>query len=951
MKKSVLRGNYLLLLLFMISTGLFAQTGNLKGVVKDETGQPAFDVTVFIPALKIGTVTELEGEYEIKNIPPGTYRILFKGAEYKLDTAFGVVIKAGETTVLDKSIFSEGAIVIEITDIKDQGSITTQIEDVKTSDKTMSATSGAQIRQGQDRDAAEAVRRIPGVTLVDNRFIMVRGLGERYNSVWLNDAGAPSSEPDRKSFSFDVIPSQLIDKIQVYKTPAPDLPGDFAGGMVKLYTRSSPQGRNLNINMQGSYRPGSTFSDFKFTSTGSSNFLGYDNGYRALPKGTPDFINKNQSDIIDVSKNFKNTWGIHNRKALPDFRLNVYYTNKFKIFKKDLGYTANLNYANLNTVFKIRRQDWDGTEPTLDNTDMQSTNTARVGIIQNFSYIFNGRHKLEFRNLWNQIGRDQVTVRRGNLETEQDRLAYALAYQSRRVITSQLSGTHSDSARTRDYTWTIGYANSNRIDPDLRRIQYRKDRTLPDSMFTAQVQAGTPDPVNGGGRFFSTLKEKTYSFNHAFKQKLRIRTYKFDLNLGNYLEYKDRTFSARVIGYILSPTAPNGIQLRRLPIDQIFSPDNIGQKAFKLAEITNLSDKYTAQNRLIASYASFNLPFGKRIKLLTGVRHEYNIQSLQSYVNTTQVRPDVKTSFFLPSANLSYSFKTKDSTKTALMRAAYGKTVNRPEFREWSPFAFYDFEFNAQTYGSLFPTVINQDPSNPNVGKILKVCQIHNFDLRYELYPSPSEMFHVGVFYKKFYNPIQQVILFSGGSDSRTFTFTNADNAYSAGIELDVRKNLGFADSLFKTKFLSKLSFVANASLIKSQVTISQVINQSTNFALPGQSPYVINTGLYYMTPNDSTGFQATLLYNVFGPRIFLVGTLDYPNIGEMPRNTVDLNVTKNFSKKFAVFGGIQDLFNQPVLLMQDTNKNGKFERHGDDEPIMTFRRGSYFTLGMRINL
>jgi hypothetical protein len=950
-KKSVLKGNYLLLLLlFMISQGIFAQTGSLKGVVKDETGQPAFDVTVFIPALKMGVVTELEGEYEINNIPPGTYRILFKGVEYKMDTITGVVIKAGETTVLDNVITSNNAIVIEITEEKDESSVTTQIEDIKTSDKTMSATSGAAIRQGQDRDAAEAVRRIPGVTLVDNRFIMVRGLGERYNTVWLNDAGAPSSEPDRKSFSFDVIPSQLIDKIQVYKTPAPDLPGDFAGGMVKLYTRSSPQGRNLNINFQGSYRPGSTFSDFSFTATGKTNFLGFDNGFRGIPKGTPDFINKNQSDIIEISKTFKNTWAIHNRKALPDFRLNVYFTNKYKIFKKDLGYTANLNYGNTNTVFTIRREDWDEDVQILDNTDVQSTNTARVGIIQNFSLILNKNHKLEFRNLLNQLGRDQVTVRNGNLLIENNRLAYALGYQSRKVITSQFGGSHSNDNATTEYNWTIGFASSNRVDPDLRRIQYRKGRTQPDSMYSAQIQAGTPDPVNGGGRFFSRLNEETWSFNHGFKKNISLGTYRFDLNLGNYLEYKDRTFAARVIGYILNPSSPNALQLKRLPIDQIFSPDNIAQNKFKLAEITNKSDRYTAQNSLFASYASVNLPLGKRIKLLTGMRHEYNIQSLQSYVNTTEVKPDVKTTFLLPSANLSFNFKTRDSTKTSLIRAAYGKTVNRPEFREWSPFSFYDFEFNALTYGSLFPTIVSQDPNNPSLGKILEVCQIHNFDLRYELYPSSSEMFHVGVFYKKFYKPIQQVILLTGG-DSRTFTFTNADEAYTTGIELDVRKNLSFADSLFKTKFLSKLSFVANVSLIRSEAKISQVINQANTYALPGQSPYVINSGLYYMSGNDSTGFQATILYNVFGPRIFLVGTLAYPNIGELPRHTLDLNVTKNFSRKFAVFCGIQDLFNNPVRLMQDTNENGKFERQGEDKQIMNFKRGSYFSLGMKINL
>lgn len=153
---------------------------------------------------------------------------------------------------------------------------------------------------------------------------------------------------------------------------------------------------------------------------------------------------------------------------------------------------------------------------------------------------------------------------------------------------------------------------------------------------------------------------------------------------------------------------------------------------------------------------------------------------------------------------------------------------------------------------------------------------------------------HVGLFYKKFIDPIQQIVL-TGGSDSKAFSYINAESAYVTGLEIDVRKNLLFLDEKWNTNFFSNLGVVANLSLMKSQVNLSKVINQETATPLQGQSPYVINTGLYYQ--NDSIGLQISLLYNVFGPRIFLIGTLDYANIGEMPRHTLDFTISQNITK------------------------------------------------------
>lgn len=926
-------------LLFIITNAIFSQEYTIKGkVVDSKTGETLPSVIVKVQGTSIVTTTDIDGKYELKHLSLNMYTITFTYVSFKTKTVENVKLVEGKPiTMLDVNLEADQQELSEviITEAKITNTEGAVVNEIKKSENVVSGISAVQISKSQDRDAADVVKRIPGVTIMDNRFIMVRGLYDRYNTVWLNDASAPSSETDKKSFSFDIIPSGLIDRILIYKTASPELPGDFAGGMVKIYTKAFPQKSNLTVNLQSSYRPGSTGNTFYYTQGSKTDYLGYDNGFRSIPQESPEYISKNDDNNNDVSKAFKNTWAIMDKKAQPDVRFGLTYSKIIYLKKIKIGNTTGFSYSNVNTVFNIHRQDWDSVAPIFDYSDIQSTNTAKTGIIENIS-LLTDRSKFEFKNLFNQTGRAQTTLRTSNFVEAADEKSYVLSYQDKKTYSSQLSGEHKSGNDRTIYGWTLGYANNTKNDPDLRRIKYTKQRTAPDSMYKAQV-ANVVDPVNGGGRFYSTLNEKVYSFGHNFKQKIFIKDYSFELNLGSFVEYKSRIFKARVLGYVINPGF-KAFNLTRLPIDQIFSPDNVGVTGgFKMDEITNLSDAYTAQNKLLANYISLSLPVGEKIKVAGGVRAEHNVQSLQSYVNIDSISPSVKTFFMLPSVNASYNF-----TEKSLLRLAYGKTLNRPEFREWSPFYFYDFDFRAGTYGSLFPTVLSPQ------GNILDVAKIYNYDLRYELYPTSGEFMHVGLFYKKFIDPIQQIVL-TGGSDSKAFSYINAESAYVTGLEIDVRKNLLFLDEKWNTNFFSNLGVVANLSLMKSQVNLSKVINQETATPLQGQSPYVINTGLYYQ--NDSIGLQISLLYNVFGPRIFLIGTLDYANIGEMPRHTLDFTISQNITKTISFNFGIQDLLNQPVLLIQDTNNNNKFESKGDDKEILSYKKGSYYTLGIRLKI
>jgi outer membrane receptor for ferrienterochelin and colicin len=916
---------YAVLLFILIPLVSFGQTGSIKGTIKDsKTREPLIGATIVVTGTGLGASTGIEGEFSIAKVPVGKYSIAISSVSYTPITLDEINVEAGNAvvihTTLNEMAYQLQGITFQATKLTSTD--ISMVSEIREAKLVVSAISGAQIAKTQDRDAAEVVRRIPGVTLMDNRFILVRGLNDRYNSVWLNDAASPSTEADKKSFSFDIIPTAVIDRILVYKNPSAELPGDFAGGMVKVYTKTSLPSNDWNISLSEGYRTGSTFQNLNYTTKSATDFLGFDDDSRKIPFNSR--IGASLSDEQAAAGAFKNTWGIHKTTALPDLRLSITKGSNFHIAGRTVDAVSLLNYSNTNTVFTIQRKDSD---PDVDLIDHQSTNQVRLGAMQNFGIRLNNKNKIEWRNLFNQIGTDQTTLREGRVLDPHEK-SYLEYYQSRWILSSQLNGKHISTNDKSEYTWTLGYSHTNRNDPDLKRIGYFQSGAFP---FSASVPPGSAD-TRYGGRFYQKLNENDYSFTHNYLHKMDVGKTRIDLNAGNYLEYRSRNFNARSLGYVLPPgSSPNDQALKELPVDSIFAPLNVGKGGFVMNEITDGSDSYRGENKLLATYISLGIPFTEKLKLIGGVRSEYNIQSLVSEVNLVRTSPRMERLNFLPSANLSYNF-----TKTSLVRITYGRSLNRPEFREWAPFKFYDFNFNVNVYGSLFPTPLSG-------GQPLKTALIDNIDIRYELYPTPNELFHIGVFYKNFTNPIEQYIL---PGSNRTYTFANAESAYVEGIEFDLRKNLGF---LYGT-FFNNLSLVANASLINSRIHITNSINQVENRPLQGQSNYVVNAGLYYQ--DDNSGITASITYNVFGPRIFLVGSKDYASWGELPRNTIDMAIIYPISKRVSLTFAAQDLLNQPVQLVQDVNQDGKFDRSGTrDLTIQKFRRGRYFNLGVRFTL
>lgn len=403
---------------------------------------------------------------------------------------------------------------------------------------------------------------------------------------------------------------------------------------------------------------------------------------------------------------------------MPDIRFNASLLDQIKVGGLEIGSVSSLNYTNTYTHFNISRNLFDAAGQRTDQfRDDQSTNNIRLSAIQNFSLVLPHGGRLELRNLFSQQSRNQQVTREGRDDNGAlNRRSYLQGYQGRTTYTGQLAGTHKAADEKTSFDWVGGYGYSARNEPDLRRASYQVTPgtdTTPEQQTILTPAAGQVD-VNNAGRLYQRLSEHIFTVNANLKRTVTMAR-QVEIAAGTYLEYRRRSFNARAFGYSLNAGGLPG--LKNENVGNIFAPGNIGSDGFRVDEDLNSTYRYSATNELEAGYLSFNIPVTEQLKLVTGARYERNVQSISTGLNGQPVNQDVTTNFVLPSANLSYNFSPK-----SLLRASYGRSLNRPEFREAAPFFYYDFDFNVLNYGSLYLT-----PDQP-----LKVASIDNFDLRYE---------------------------------------------------------------------------------------------------------------------------------------------------------------------------------------------------------------------------
>jgi outer membrane receptor for ferrienterochelin and colicin len=926
--------NVLVFAMVMATTVSFAQTGSIAGVITDEkTGETIVGANVAIQGTQIGAATDINGKFIIQNVKPGTYTLAVSFVTYKTHIIPDVVVEANKVITVTVTLVEDAQELNEVvvTGTRQVDTDFSVVAAIRESKLVVSGISSEQISKSQDRDAAQVVRRVPGVTLQDNRFVVVRGLASRYSNVILNGVLAPSTEADSRAFSFDIIPSSSLDRMLVYKSGAAELPGDFAGAVIQVSTKTAVESNFTNFSLSTGYRQGTTFTTQQSQQRASTEWLGFDNGMRDLPNGAPsDYrdLGFNVTAIEKASRAFKNTWALENINVAPDARFNIDLGRHFQIGNLDVSSVNSLSYSNTNQYNEIEFNryfnytDEFKSEKLFAYKDDQFSNNARIGLLSNWSIKYSPNSRIEFRNLYNRLGSTITTIREGlNTFRSSEYRNYSLRYIERSIYSGQLEGKHTLRNGNSTLTWLTGFTSAQRNEPDWKRLVTSRPLGASDETpFVVSVPSST-SPSNAA-RFYQELTEYNLTNRLDYEHKLVREDGKepVELKTGYWFEYKDRSFSARQIGHI----ARDGFDpaIAALPYDQIFDPSNVAYTGGHIiSENTNVTDSYSATNMLVAGYVSANIPLSKKIRIVPGVRVEYNHQKLETAPGVGAKQVDNPITSILPFLNMSYNLN-----ESSLVRLAYSKTVNRPEFREIAPFSFYDFDNQADILG-------NQD---------LTIADIHNVDLRWEYYPTPGELISAGVFYKFFDNPIETNI--DNGADNAVFLYNNADKAQNYGVEVELRKSLAYSSS---SRFLNNTFIVFNAAYIYSVINLKDdgTLMEKDSRPMQGQSPYIINAAVFYQ--DDETGLQANLQYNVFGKRIAFVGIPGTPTWWEMPRHSLDFTFSKRIGLRTDLRFGISDILNAKMLIREDANLDNDVRDADTNRVVRSTRNGQYFTMGV----
>ena len=524
MKKNVL---YSLLLLLLVSFTVKAEdnvaNGKIIGKVVDKANnEPIIGLVVLIDGTSIGTQTNFDGQYELLNLKPGSYKLVFKYLSYNTKFVEGVIVNSGKTTTLNVAMEEQGKqlqeVVVRSTYKKESlGALyTIQKNNVSISDGISSDI----IKKSPDRNTSEVLRRVSGASIQDNKFVVIRGLSDRYNVALINGSPLPSTEPDRRAFSFDIFPANLLDNMTVTKAATPDLPGDFAGGVIQLNTKDFPEEKFFNVNMGLSFNTISTGKKyFENSSKGKYDFLGVDDGTRAIPDGVPSEENYPSSakKAAAMSRLFQNDWGYNeNASAAPGGSFQILYGNKNKIADKDFGYVYGITYSNSIRYNQIERQDFDNSiGKRFIYQDDNYKNNISLGGLLNLSYQTGKNSKVSLKNIYN-INTDINTIIRNGLNLEDNTpdtvkvKSYNYEFTSKKLLSSQVNFEKIFPTSNIKFKANGGVSVINRDEPDSRSLLYSNNITQsPDAPMLAQINF-TPD--KNARKFYSQLNEQTYSF-------------------------------------------------------------------------------------------------------------------------------------------------------------------------------------------------------------------------------------------------------------------------------------------------------------------------------------------------------------------------------------------------------------------------------------------------------
>ncbi len=896
------------------------QPGRVTGRALDATsGQPLTNVEVNVVGTTLGARTDLDGRYTILRVPPGPVSVIARRIGLQPKRFDGVVITAGAATIVN---FSLGEAALELQSVVVSASAAdrsaTQASLLAAQQRAASASDGIsaeQIKRTPDSNAGEAAARVSGVSIVDGKFLVARGLSERYSTTLLNGAEVASPEPTRKIVPLDVFPASLLESIVVTKSATPDKPGDFSGGAVEIRTKEFPENTIRQFSISSGYNSQATFRNLPMPTRSGLDFLGFDNGRREpkvrLEPGTA-------LDVFTVERfaeGVRNTWNPQRMRVMPNLGLGVTLGGQRASERAPLGYILSLTYS---AATDHQQDRFFGFYTSPQNAPdrgflyQDHRNTVDWGAVGNVSLRLGQNSKVSWKNLYTRNAEELYSVTEGfNVDLTGEQRIYQFQYVERKLLQTQLTGEHLlPFLRRSRIEWKATISESGRNEPDNRQVIYGRDPS-----FNVPFQLG-----NNSDGWLRTLDDRANSLQVDWSVPLRLLWTDFTFKTGALTRQKTRVFDGQLFSFSPILTTPIPNDLLFLPPEQIFQPENLG--TFIRADFPGaVAQPYDADDNITAAYGMLDLQLGSRLRLVTGARLEdWRVDLFdggrERFVNdTTRVPTRRRNRDVLLSANATYAI-----TARANLRLAAFQSVSRPDTRELSQDEYTEVAGTCSTIG------------NPD----LQRGTVLNADARLEWYPNPGEIISASGFFKRFDQPIIRVV---GSRGACTYGFSNAESAENFGAEVEIRKELRFLPGA-----LERVGASFNLTLVRTSVTISPALGTyEPGLDLEGQSPFLVNAGLSYRS--EGGAFSASVLYNVFDDRIVRYGfasagegAIQGPNILERGRSSLDAKLQQAFGERTTLSLSARNLTNQRIQFYQVVSTGE--ESTGRATPGMSFQLG-----------
>lgn len=919
------------LLLALLAPGVvFAQaTGTISGTVIDgDFGGGLPGATVLVESLQKGDAADIDGNYSIEGVAPGTYDVRFSYTGYGTQTVSNVEVVAGEATEINVTLLPGqelAEIVVEAEEIiqtnSEAGLLRVRARAAAVSD----AISAEAISQAGASTAADAAERITGASVVGGKFVVVRGLGDRYANTQLNGATLPTADPDRRSVQFDLFPSDFLENITTIKTFTPDRPGDFSGGIVDITTRSFPAEFSVRLSASASVNTEAQFADgFIRSSAVDVGFFpnaAADRGVPAIfndPDAPLPFLNASQArsqartdpafraSLDEVVRAYDSVAQLERGDGAP---LNQGYAlsvgNRLELGGNPLGFLLGLTYDRGASYYddgvtgRFRTSSVDengrvGLFPNLLVNDARGSIETSVGGIGNVTYQIGPLNEIGVNGIYSRIGESEARFQSGaypeqyGLEDESTLfINRTFTYTEREIASVQPRGRHRIPALgDLQLEWTGTFSRTSQAEPDQQFLPLVREQRgvngdgTPQYFFRPQILGSLSPAI----RFYRDLEEDLFSAQGSAALPFQFAGRRGELKAGGRYNRTDRAANERRIQYDPFGSIPAGDD-NLGDYAAFLADENLGDTGRTdsrgnpiigtlLADATVPTNNYTGYLDVPAAFVMAEVPVLPRLRAIGGVRYEGTVLNVEADGGTTDpvtgepltVVGRIDKADLLPALNLVYAVRDDMN-----LRAAASRTLARPTFREIGPFESVNFALD------------NPEVGNPNLDRTL----ITNLDLRWEWFVRPGDLLAASFYYKDLQSPIERVILNLNGLTS----FQNVEQAEVYGVELEARTGLG---SLVRP--LEGLSVGLNLTLTESSIALSpdELLlrrrfnpNAPDTRALQGQSPYIVNADLNYENPGLGTSIGA--YFNVFGPRLSRVSVAETPDVFEQPRPQLDL--------------------------------------------------------------